>query len=449
MNKSDSHRRWNPEFPLSPKRVPFFYGWVIVLVGTLGIVCTIPGQTIGVSVFTDTLIERLELTRMQLSTAYLVGTALSGFLLPIGGQLYDKFGSRKTAVLFSFLLGLVLVYLSFSDHFSCLLKGIFGKGHWWVAFAVILFGFFSVRFTAQGMLTMASHAMIGKWFNERRGLIMSISGVAVSLSFSVTPLVLSWLIDLLGWRQTWLAMAGFLIFILALVCYIFFRDNPEECGLEMDGPLKGSGSETLHPDKVIVKDFTRSEALRTMGFWAFAAFFAWLALFGTGYTFHVIAISEEIGMSKNALLYLFFPSSLVGMCSNFAIGYISDRTRIKYILMVTCLAMVLMPVGLLLLPLKAGFVCFVLGFGICNGAYANLSGNVWPRFFGRTHLGSIYSLNSSMAVIGSGIGPALFTVFKDYGPGFSGMFWVGLIVPVGVFVMSFWADNPQRKLVEP
>ncbi len=54
-----------------------------------------------------------------------------------------------------------------------------------------------------------------------------------------------------------------------------------------------------------------------------------------------------------------------------------------------------------------------------------------------------------MAVIGSGIGPALFTVFKDYGPGFSGMFWVGLIVPVGVFVMSFWADNPQRKLVEP
>ena len=217
MNKSDSHRRWNPEFPLSPKRFPFFYGWVIVLVGTLGIVCTIPGQTIGVSVFTDTLIERLGLTRMQLSTAYLIGTALSGFLLPIGGQFYDKFGSRETAVLFSFLLGLVLVYLSFSDHLSYLLEGIYGKGHWWVAFAVILFGFFSVRFTAQGMLTMASHAMIGKWFNEGRGLIMSISGVAVSLLFSVAPLVLSWLIDLLGWRQTWMAMAGFLIFILPLI----------------------------------------------------------------------------------------------------------------------------------------------------------------------------------------------------------------------------------------
>ena len=447
MNEPRHQGLWHPDFPHAPKRWNFFYGWVIVLVGTFGIICTIPGQTIGVSVFTDVLIERLGLTRMQLSIAYLIGTTISGLMLPFGGRVYDLIGSRKTAVLVAFLLGLVLVYFSFSDYVVKFAQSLIGSTRWWIAFVLILLGFFSLRFTAQGMLTMASQAMIGKWFHERRGLIMSISGVFVSISFSITPLVFSWIIHEAGWRQSWLLMAGILIFGLTLISYLFFRDNPEECGLEMDGPLKGTGAKHQHPDKVIVRDFTRAEAVRTMAFWAFASFFAWLALFGTGYTFHVIAISQEIGMDKTTLLYLFFPSSLVGMSSNFLIGYVSDYVRIKYVLMVVCLGMVCAPLGLLMLPMKNGFVLFVLGFGICNGAFANFSGNVWPRFFGRTHLGAITGLNGSIAVIASGIGPALYTVFKDYGPGFSGIFWVGLFVPIGVFALSLYADNPQRKLI--
>ncbi|MCZ6675464.1 MAG: MFS transporter [Verrucomicrobia bacterium] len=439
---------WHPDFPFAPRQMPFYYGWVILLVGTLGIICSIPGQTMGVSVFTDTLIERLRLTRMQLSIAYLIGTSMSGFLLPFGGKAFDKFGSRKTAVLIAFLLGLVLIYLSYTDYISSAAEGLFGSTHWWVAFVVILMGFFSLRFTAQGMLMMASQAMIGKWFHERRGLIMSISGTFVSISFSMTPLVFNWMIDVYGWRGAWLSMAAILIVGLTVLCYLFFRDNPEECGLEMDGPLKGTGAKRNHPDNLIVRDFTRAEAIRTMGFWAFSGAFIWWALFGTGYTFHVLAISEEIGMAKTTLLYLFFPASIVGMVANFVIGYVSDYIRIKYVLMAMCLGMFLVPFGLLLLPMKIGFVFFVLGMGITNGAFANLSGNIWPRFFGRTHLGAIHGLNASVTVIGSGIGPALFTVFKDYGTGFQGMFWMGLVVPFAVLLMSFFADNPQRKLAE-
>ena len=74
----------------------------------------------GVSVFTDTLIERLRLTRMQLSIAYLIGTSMSGFLLPFGGKAFDKFGSRKTAVYVCFVLGLVLIYFAYSDYISAI-----------------------------------------------------------------------------------------------------------------------------------------------------------------------------------------------------------------------------------------------------------------------------------------------------------------------------------------
>ena len=116
--------------------------------------------------------------------------------------------------------------------------------------------------------------------------------------------------------------------------------------------------------------------------------------------------------------------------------------------MAVTLGMICFPLGLLILPKYVGFVVVILGMGICNGAYANFSGNMWPRFFGRNHLGAIHGLNGSIAVIASGTGPVLFAIFKDYGLGFGGMFWVGLTVPVGIFALSFFADNPQRKLAE-
>lgn len=446
MSSDRKGRLWCPDFPHAPSRWPFYYGWVIVLVGTVGILCSIPGQTMGVSVFTDVLIERLGLSRMQLSIAYLAGTSMSGFLLPFGGKGFDRLGSRKTSFGVALLLGLVLVFFSFSDRVTLSVQLILGNEQWWVAFGVIMLGFFALRFTAQGMITMASQAMIGKWFHERRGLIMAISSVFVSVAFSMTPLAFSWMIESFGWRGAWQIMAGMLILGLAPICYLFYRDNPEECGLEMDGPLKGTGAKKSHPDNVIVRDFTRAEAVRTIGFWAFASAFIWWALFGTGYTFHVVAISEELGMEKAALLYLFFPASIASIVANFVIGYVSDYIRIKYVLMAMCLGMLLVPVGLLVMPATLGFVCFVLGMGITNGSFANLSGNIWPRFFGRTHLGAIHGLNASVTVLGSGVGPALFTVFKDYAQGFNGMFWMGLIVPFGILGLSFFADNPQRKL---
>ena len=44
-----------PNFPWEPHRFPFFYGWIIVLGATVGTLFTIPGQTMGFSVFTDIL----------------------------------------------------------------------------------------------------------------------------------------------------------------------------------------------------------------------------------------------------------------------------------------------------------------------------------------------------------------------------------------------------------
>ncbi len=444
QRKSSTYWRrfWQPDFPFSPKKFPFFYGWVILVVGTLGFVCSIPGQTMGVSVFTDVLIEHLGLTRMQLSMAYLIGTCASGFMLPVGGKYFDRVGSRLLTVFVCFGLGAVLLYLSVSDRIA---NRIGGDG-WMVGFVVILVGFFFLRLMGQGLLTMASRAMIGKWFQKRRGLVMSLSGVAVSLTFSTTPWAFSKMMDAFGWRGAWWFMASVIAGGMALLAYLFYRDNPEECGLTMDGDYKGKESKKINLDAIIVRDFTRAETLRTLPFWVFTCGFSWWALFATGYAFHVVAIGSEVGVNKETILALFVPSAIVSMFVNLFTGYISDHVRVKYLLMLMCVGMFLCPLGGWLLPNEYGFILIVTGMGITGGTWSNLSGSVWPRFFGRTHLGAINGVFLAVSVIASGIGPALFAFFQDFSGGFKGMFLFGLTVPILLFVLSGWADNPQRKL---
>ena len=115
----------HPEYPFAPKNFPFFYGWIILIVCTIGVIMSIPGQTIGVSVFTDHLIAATGLSRLELSNAYFIGTLTSGLLLPYGGVLLDRFGARITVVCASIFLGLTLLYLSFSDRLATIINNKF------------------------------------------------------------------------------------------------------------------------------------------------------------------------------------------------------------------------------------------------------------------------------------------------------------------------------------
>ena len=72
---------------------------------------SIPGQTIGISVFTGHLIKAFNLTRNQLSMAYMFGTLLSSFFLPYAGRLYDKYGARVIAPIAGFMVGLSIQVL--------------------------------------------------------------------------------------------------------------------------------------------------------------------------------------------------------------------------------------------------------------------------------------------------------------------------------------------------
>lgn len=440
-------RLWAPEYPHAPRRWPFFYGWVLVALSSAGLLASMPGQTMGFSVFIDILIEELGLTRDQISLAYLAGTLISGLLIPWGGVLLDRVGARKTMVISSAGLGFVCLYFSFIDHVLRVFSGALPvMAPVVAAWLVVGVGFFVIRFMGQGMMAMTAAAMLGKWFFHRRGIVQSLRGLINAIGFAVTPLVLAWLLFQFGWRASYWILALFCGFGMAAAAWWFYRDNPEECGLRMDGDYEPPGGKLRTPDLLIVRDFTRAEALRTYSFWVFCLIFSVFSLLGTGFTFHILSIGASVGMAPTEILAIFIPITLISIPTNLVMGWLSDRIRIRYLFSAMAFGLFLGGISIHWMPELPGVALYAVGMGVAGAGFSALSGIIWPRYFGRTHLGAISGIFMSTTVIFSALGPFMFsrafTVWGTYTPAFAAC----AVMAAVLFACSLFAENPQRKL---
>lgn len=394
----------SPRWPFDIRRLPFFYGWVIWLFSTAGFLFSVPGQTMGMAVFTDPFIEVLGLTRTQLSLAYLFGTMGSALFLTSAGRWYDRLGGRVMIAMSAFALGAMVLYISHADVIVSLLGG-----HSVTAFMVILTGYFGVRFFGQGVLTSASRNVLLLWFVKRRGLVSGIRGVFVSLGFSLAPLLLGWLIVAFGWRGALMLMGVVVGIVFSSLALVFVRDNPRSCGVLPDG----IGGEP-HEDPVVeMPSRTIHEARRDPVFWIYSMSLAMHALFGTALTFHVVSIFEEAGRGRAEAFGYFFPAAVFATTVNLVASWLVDFNPLKPFLIAMLGCFILGAVGLYSLHEPWGFWLLAAGFGSGGGLWGVISNLAFIRYFGPLHLGEISGLNTSLTVFASAIGPAAFSVGLD------------------------------------
>jgi MFS family permease len=438
-----------PDFPFRPTSLPFFYGWVILAASTLGIAMSIPGQTMGVSVFTDHLIAATGLSRLEISHAYLLGTIASGLMLPYGGTLVDRFGVRRTVVAACLGLAGTLVFLASSDRLAQQIAGgLPGLSAGLVAWLSLVTGFTGIRFCGQGMLTLVSRTMLGRWFERRRGLVSAISGPFVSFSFAAAPLLLSLWIARAGWRDAWIEMAVVVGLGMGGLGWLLFRDTPEECGLRMDGDGAPTAAELARPAPVN-RDFTRAEALRTAAFWLVTLGIGSQALVGTGITFHIVDLGAEAGLSEAQAVSIFLPIAVVSTLVGLAAGVALDRFAVRYLMMLMMAGQAVMFFGMAHQEEPWLRLAAIVGWGIAGGCYGPLTVAALPGFFGRTHLGAIQGMMMMCLVIASALGPSALALFKaalgSYAPGLYAM----IALPAAVFLAApFTRDPQQRRPVE-
>lgn len=443
MNKQSYNK-----FPFDPAKSPIFYGWFILLWGTLGVIMSIPGQTMGVSTFTNYLIDALKFSRNELSTAYLLGTIASSLMLTKAGKWYDKIGARWLGFFIALTLGSVLLFLSQVDRVALGLGSLLslGKMQFYLSFFIIMPGFFLLRFSGQGVLTMLSRNMMMKWFDRKRGLTNGISSVFVSLGFAISPLVFDYLIESYSWRWAWIILALVTGFGFSIVILIFFRDNPEDCGLEQDGDSSEQVEQQKNKLFKVEKPFTLQEAKRTFPFWVLVVALSMQALYITGFTFNIVSIFEAANMDKTVALAVFVPTSAISIFISLAGGWLSDHIKMKYLLMVFLSGQVVSMISLSLLSPGWSYVFLIIGNGIVGGLFSVLASVVWPRFYGRKHLGAISGFAMSSLVFFSALGPLLFSFSFTRMGSYSYAALLCLVIVAINLMLSYKADNPQEKL---
>lgn len=434
----------SPQRPFDPARTPFFYGWVVTAAATLTVVASIPGQTMGVSVFTDVFIEETGLPRVHLTVTYLIGTALSAFFLPAAGRLFDRMGARWFGILACIAFGGALAFMAVVDRIAAGLAPLFGGGV--AAGAVVMTGgFFLIRFFGQGMMTLAARSVQSKWWNRRRGFVGGLGAVIVGFSFALAPLFLDWQIRSFGWRGAYLVNAVVISFAVSAIVYLFFRDNPEECGLEMDGGWRGR-SKRENPDLVWKRDFTLAEAYRTYSFWIISLMLGINALVITAYTFHVVDIARDYGVDRRVMLGFFAFAAMVSVPTNLLLGIIADHMRIRYLVMFVGAAGAVMGLGVVLLPSVLGKVLLIIGMGCSGAGFAVVMNVSYPRYYGRAHIGAISGASMLFFVWGSAFGPLAYSLGHSLTGSYAAPVLLGSAVYLTLAVGAVWANNPQRNL---
>lgn len=368
-------------------------------------------------------------------------------MLPLGGRLMDRFGARLTVMLSSVGLGLTLVYLSVCDYLIAFLNSFFPLvNRSIVGLVVMAIGFTALRFSGQGILTLVSRNTIAKWFDRRRGFVSGIANIFISFGFSAAPLILSFWINGLGWRGAWLALGGIVGVGMTLIGWLFYRDNPEICGLTMDGNLpmrrgklqQETREDASYTEENVAKvgELTAKEALKTREFWGVTLSLSIHALTVTGITFNIVDLGAQSGLNEQQAVGLFLPIGILSTMTGFLVGVISDQVRLKWLVVTLLLLQFAGFIGIANLELLPWRLLGIIGLGTSGGFFATLTIVALPRLFGRTHLGAIGGMQMTSMVVGSAIGPSLLALFKDsFGSYQSGLYGCCLFLPIA-FILT-------------
>ncbi len=398
----------------------------------------------GVGVFSEYLISKTGLNRIELSFAYMTGTILSSLILPFAGKILDHIGARMMILATGIGLGSSLLFFAQTVALINSLNPVFSEylPQSFLAIMVMSLAFFLLRQFGQGIMAMVSRNVIAKWFDVKRGLVTGLSGIFVSFGFSAAPLIINILMNSFGFLGTILFLSSTCGFGMAFLGWLLYRDRPEECGLFMDGSAKAKASEYSTTPQ---NDSTLSDAVRSYNFWIFCLGMCSSSLIVTGFTFHIDSIAQTSGLSRVDAYSIFLPMSVVSVLSYFLSGLASDRMSLKYLLMTLLTTLGIGCLGMLAFEIQWSRIMVIICFGIQGGVWGCLSLVTWPRFYGRKHLGAISGLSMSCQVFASAIGPPVFGASEHFTGNYHNAAWVAALLNLVLLIGSFKARSFYRR----
>lgn len=414
-----------------------FYGWVIVAITGVSMVL-IYGIRHSFSVFFAPILSEFGWSRGSVSIMLSLNVFIYGFMAPLAGLLVDRWEARKIMPIGILVLTLATAGCAFAQKL----------GHFY-----LLFGFLApVGSALAGWPILAPTLM--QWFQKRRGLVLGFGQVGGGLSF-VYIIFVEFSIIQVGWRNSFLILAGTLIFVMLPLVYFFFYYRPSDKGLiaygadraEEEFQTKSKASAVRY---AVRKDLAFSEVLRTPQLWLLVASYAlYWGLSAYMVLAHQVKFAQDMGFSNMfsvSIFALFGVTLFLGQLS----GFLSDwMGREKAITLASSLCLAAL---LALLSVKDSsrpwlFYLYSVLFGYGSGLFTpSILAATADLFFGRS-FGAIAGLLLTGMGFGGVLGPWLGGYLFDI----TGSYKIAFLICMGCIFLAclfVWLAGPRRAFLK-
>ncbi len=415
------------------RRLPFFYGWVVVAVVFVTMGVAVNART-AFSLLFPPILDEFGWERGATAGAFSFGFIVSAALSPTLGRLMDRRGPVLVNELGVMLVGAGLLLATLVQQP-------------WQLYATLgmLVGAGSVclGYTGQGLF-------LPNWFVRRRGLAMSVafSGVGVG-----SVVLLPWLQEMIlrtGWRSACFAL-GVVVLALLLPLNLLVRRRPEDLGLAPDGErvpqaaTARAAASIVDPAWVAI-DWTLRRAVRTARFWwlaagFFCALFAWYAV-----QVHQTKYLVEIGFTPATAAWALGGVSLAGIPGQIALGHLSDRIGREFVWVVGSLGFTATLLLLLVLrdaPTLPLLYLMIGAQGVLGYGITSVIGAIPAEIFQGRHYGSIFGTLMLASIGGGAAGPWLTGALHDATGSYVPAFWIALLASL-ISAAAVWIAAPRK-----
>lgn len=343
-------------------------------------------------------------SRMVLMLAMTVYSAMSAILMPLLGNLMDRYSIRKLMVAGCLLLGAGYAGISLASDFRQVLA-IFAL---LIAPANVLLG------------PLAATVLLSRWFDERRGRAIGIAIAGVAAGGFFFPMIIQGLLDTHQWREA-LQLLGLVLVLWTVPAAILVVDRPADRGLHPDGAAEPSAEARR---EMAGAPISARAILTDPAFWMIAVTVAVVTSGMKGMVTNLAPLAIDHGIDASEAAYLVSIYAGCGFVAKMAFAALSDRLGPR-VLMFAALGG--FAVGMACLTqAHLGYGMIAVGvaiIGLFGGLMVPTESYLVPRVFGRRAVGRAMGLLSGTILIALLSTPPLFGLIFDVTGSYMGIFW--------------------------
>ncbi|WP_193565073.1 MFS transporter [Natronorubrum aibiense] len=389
-----------------------YYGWIVVLACFLGSF-VIFGLSYSFGVFLERMATDFARSRGVTTIAFGVQTLLLYVGAVLVGVFVDRLGTRRMLAVGTVVLCLGLLWTSVATSWLTVV----------LAYGVVT-GF------GMSIVYVVAYATVPRWFDRRAGFAGGVASAGLGAGMLVVAPAATALIDRVGWRSSFLVLAG-VVAVLLLVATLLIRDEPTAEPVPAgEFPRSRGGEATPNGGQ----RSTRTQPSLRAQFGEICAvarspsfglvFVGWILIYTTMYIVfvHLVVHASDIGLSRTAgatALALIGGANAIGRVG---IGYASDYVGRVRVFAGCSTVMGVSTLALPALETTTALLGFALVFGLAYGGNGALLAPLTSDLFGRENLNAVFGLVSGAFALSGLTAPFLagvgYDVLGTYTPAF-------------------------------